>query len=77
MGTTRTDAIKANNCKVGGKVAFEFDPLDETVKRITLNGTNYYNYIYGGSITWEGDSDYDGCTLLTAKPTIAAPTPAE
>ncbi len=77
MGTTRTDAIKANNCKVGGKVAFEFDPLDENVKRITLNGTNYYNYIYGGSITWEGDSDYDGCILLTAKPTIAAPTPAE
>jgi hypothetical protein len=77
MGTARTTAIMANNCWVGGKVAYGIDQMDLAVQRVTLQGDNYFNYIYGGETAWEAESNYDGCQWLDKKPTIVAPTPAE
>ena len=36
----------------------------------TLAPENYFNYIYGGTTQWAEGSNYDGCTFLSAKPTI-------
>lgn len=77
MGTARTTAIMANNCWVGGKVAYGIDQMDLAVQRVTLQGDNYFNYIYGGETAWEAESNYDGCQWLDKKPTIVAPTSAE
>jgi hypothetical protein len=37
---------------------------------ITLDGSNYYDYIYGGTTDWTGNANYDGCTFLSVVPTI-------
>ena len=44
--------------------------LDEGYVTTPLNADNFYNYLYGGSTDWTGATDYDGCTVLTSKPTF-------
>ena len=70
-GSLRSDVVRATNCAVGGSIVGAYDTEDEAYKTITLDGSNYYNYVFGGDATDWGDStDYDGCTLLTASPLV-------
>ena len=75
MGSPRAAATLATNCQLGGNaVEFEIDESDETKKEkmTPLTADNYFNYIYGSGANtdWTGTENYDGCTLLTAKPTL-------
>ena len=56
--------------KVGGAVAVERDPEDESWKKKALTEENYFNYLYsaGEATDWTGTDNYDGCTFLSAKP---------
>ena len=70
-GSLRSDVVRATNCAVGGSIVGAYDTEDEAYKTITLDGSNYYNYVFGGDITdWGESTDYDGCTLLTASPLV-------
>jgi hypothetical protein len=71
-GAARTESFKVTNCKVGGTISTSYNALDEKDIIEKLNSSNYYNYIYGSGIDtdWTGTDNYDGCTLLTAAPTI-------
>ncbi len=72
MGTERAATILAQNCKVGGSVIGEYNIEDEEYKIETLNESNFHNFIYGsGEATdWTGTDNYDGCSVLTAKPSV-------
>ena len=70
MGTPRAAATLATNCKIGGTAYGDYDDEDEAYKEYTLDESNFYNYIYGGTTDWTGVENYDGCTALAAKPTI-------
>ena len=76
-GTSRSETTTATNCKVGGTITGEYNIEDEEYKIITLDASNYFKYIYGSgeSTDWAGTENYDGCTLLEAKPSTI--TPAE
>ena len=76
-GETTTLGVRAINCKLGGTITGEYNIEDEEYKIITLDASNYFNFIYGSgeSTDWAGTEDYDGCTLLEAKPSTI--TPAE
>ena len=71
LGTTARTAI-VENCQLGGAILGEYDTEDEEYKTITLDASNYFNYIYGSGegTDWTGTDNYDGCTLLTAKPSV-------
>ena len=70
-GVSRANATVAN-CQVGGSVLGEYNQEDESYKRYSITADNYYNFIYGsGEATdWGTSTDYDGCTALTAKPSV-------
>ena len=71
-GSARSEAVKATNCKVGGTLWSDYNVEDEEYKTTVLDASNFHNYIYGsGEATdWTGTDNYDGCSVLTAKPTI-------
>ena len=73
-GSARVEgSVLVNNCQLGGdKVTIEIDEEDEAVieKRAPLTAENYFNHIYGGTTDWTGVANYDGCTFLTAAPSI-------
>ena len=71
-GSARSEAVKATDCKVGGLLRSDYDDTDEKYKETPLSASNYFNYIYGSgeSTDWTGTDNYDGCTLLTAKPNV-------
>ena len=64
----RSETVIAKNCELGGKLLGAWDDEDQVYEETKLNSSNYYNYIYGGTTDWTGVTDYDGCTLLSAKP---------
>ncbi|MBR5807690.1 MAG: hypothetical protein IKY24_03620, partial [Alistipes sp.] len=67
----RAEASLASNCQLGGTMVGEYDTEDEDYKTVSLDSGNFYNYIYGGGATdWGEVTDYDGCTVLTSKPTF-------
>ena len=77
MGSSRADNIIASNCELGGAIAFSTQTVEDSEGDIevcpvyqTLAPENYFNYIYGGTTQWAEGSNYDGCTFLSAKPTI-------
>ena len=76
-GSSRSETVKATNCKLGGTIVGAYNIEDEEYKTIVLDGSNYYKYIYGSGETtdWGDSTDYDGCTFLEAKPSTI--TPAE
>ena len=66
-------SVLVENCQLGGaRVVIEIDEEDETKKEkmTPLTADNYFNYIYGGTTDWTGVVNYDGCTFLTAMPSI-------
>ena len=69
-GSARANgSVVASNCKIGGGV-LKFDDADESMKVVPFTESDFHNYIYGsGTDTdWTGTDNYDGCTLLSAKP---------
>ena len=71
FGGARSADYPITNAKVGGAVAVERDPEDESWKTKTLTKENYFNYLYsaGEATDWTGTDNYDGCTFLSEKPT--------
>ena len=71
-GSARSATSLATNCKFGGIFVGEYDEEDEAYKEYTLDESNFYKYMYGSgdSTDWSGTENYDGCTVLTSKPTI-------
>ena len=59
---------RVKNCAVGGSICTEmegdnFTDMVETI--ITLDATNYVNYIYSNA-DWAGVTDYDGCKYISS-----------
>ena len=71
-GTARSATSLATNCKFGGIFVGEYDEEDEAYKEYNLDESNFYKYMYGSgdSTDWGDSTNYDGCTVLTAKPSI-------
>ena len=71
-GSARSATSLATNCQIGGSIAGEYDEEDEEYKFYTLDASNFHNYMYGSgaSTDWSGTENYDGCTVLTSKPSI-------
>lgn len=73
MGAARTEGtVVASNCQLGGAMLGEYNVEDEEYKKIALDASNYFNYIYGSGekTDWGTSTNYDDCTLLTTKPSI-------
>ena len=49
----------------------EWDDSDAepVAKGTKLNASNYFKYLYTSEPEWE-NANYDGCTLLTSKPSL-------
>jgi hypothetical protein len=69
-GSARSATSLATNLKVGGIIFGEYDEEHEEYEEIKINSTNFYNYIYGGKTDWSGVSNYDGCSVISAAPTL-------
>ena len=71
-GGIRSADLIASNCKVGGQIIGEYNIEDEEYKIYTLDESNYFNFIYGSgeSTDWTGTDNYDGCSVLTEKPSV-------
>ena len=71
-GAVSKAGIRAIDCKVGGTILNEWNDEEQIYEGKTLNSSNFHNYIYGcgKSTDWTGTDNYDGCTLLTSKPTF-------
>ena len=67
IGVPRTDVVKATNCKIGGTILGEYDEDDEAYKKITLTGSDYFEYIYSEKVD-QSVAEADGCSYLEAKP---------
>ena len=73
MGAARTEGtVVASNCQLGGAMLGEYNVEDEAYETIDLTSANYFNYIYGSGegTDWGTSTNHDGCTLLSAKPSI-------
>ena len=72
MGGARSATVLATNCKVGGTLVGEYNIEDEEYKTETIDESNFQNFIYGsGEATdWTGTDNYDGCSFLSAKPSV-------
>ena len=73
MATPRTPgSIIATNCKLGGTILGEYNIEDEEYKTTVLDASNFHNYIFssGEATDWTGTDNYDGCSVLTAKPVV-------
>ena len=71
-GSARANgSVVAKNCKIGGGFT-AIDEADESTKVIPFTDSEFHNYIYGSGVNtdWTGTENYDGCTLLTAEPTL-------
>ena len=71
-GGIRSADLIASNCKVGGTLIGEYNIEDEEYKIETLDESNFFNFIYGSgeNTDWTGTDNYDGCSVLTAKPSV-------
>ena len=70
-GCDRSSSVNGTGCSVGGTITLTGDIEDETIDVITLNESNYFNYMYGAlDATKWGETEYDGCVFLTAKPNL-------
>ena len=76
LGHSRTDTIKATNCKIGGNLIFATDTgvdasgEEETVDvKTPITADNFFEHIYTGAITADVASA-DGCSALETKPSV-------
>ena len=87
VGNSRTDAIYASGCKIGGnlilaeEVSEEIDASGDTITtvapvKIPITADNYYEYIYNTAVS-KAVAEGDECSYLSVKPTVTlAPQPA-
>ena len=68
-GCERTSAVIGSKCSVGGRFA-TYNTEDEEYEYETIATKNFFKHLYGGNTEWTGVENYDGCTVLTAKPTL-------
>ena len=68
------------NSNVGGticrEVLFNGDTYQNEEVVVTIDGSNFMDYLYGATTDWNGVANYDGCSFLTVKPEVPT-TPAE
>ena len=74
LGTQRDPAesgIRAKNCKIGGST-YSYNVEEDEYEEKVITAKDFYKYIYakGESTDWTGTDNYDGCSFLSAKPTI-------
>ncbi len=73
-GDARSETSYSENCAIGGILITEWDYTDLEPRPIgeQINEGNYTNYMYksGADTDWTGTTNYDGCTLLSSKPTV-------
>ena len=77
-GCTRTTALIASNCSLGGSLCYstedDFNADGDLVGTkdalLDITAENYTNHIYGAVPNWSGVENYDGCTFLSEKPTL-------
>ena len=74
LGTQRDPAesgIRAKNCKIGGST-YSYNAEEDEYEEKVITAKDFYKYIYakGESTDWTGTDNYDGCSFLSAKPTI-------
>ena len=80
LGRT-ADTVQFTNAKVGGTICTsttttkaedadgtEIEIVTDNI--VTLDATNYFNYIYGTNPDWTTIENYDGCTVITSKDQI-------
>ncbi len=76
-GSTAGTAI-VRNCQLGGRLGTAIVDGEEDADGIITSGPNwkiftadnFYENIYRGANSWAEGSDYDGCTFLSAAPTL-------
>lgn len=71
FGKERVDKTRAINCAVGGMrvTGWDDEDMEPVAEGNTLEEGNYFDYIYSATPTWD-NNNYDGCTLLTTKPSL-------
>lgn len=71
FGRERSETTVAVNCAVGGMrvTGWDDEDMEPVAEGYTLEEGNYFDYIYSATPTWDNDN-YDGCTLLTTKPSL-------
>lgn len=74
--TARTAVVR--NCQLGGRLGTAIVAGEEDADGNTVSGPNwkiftadnFYENIYRGANSWAEGSDYDGCSVLSEKPTL-------
>ena len=71
MAAPRSSTLFATNCAIGGRLMEWYDE-DGIYIPSTIKEDEYFNFIYssGSSTDWTGTDNYDGCTYLSAMPTL-------
>jgi hypothetical protein len=77
-GCTRTTAVIASNCSLGGSLCYatedDFNADGDLVGTkdtlLDITAENYTNHIYGAVPNWSGVENYDGCTFISEKPAL-------
>ena len=72
LGVARVnESVIAKNCAVGGASVL-YNTEDEEYVLKPLKEISFFDHIYGSGkdTDWTGTTDHDGCTFLSAKPTI-------
>ena len=79
-GGSRSADVVVSNSNIGGtlckEVKFNGDTFQDEEFVVTIDGSNFMDYIYGSTTDWTGVTNYDGCSFLTVKPEVPT-TPAE
>ena len=80
QGYARTADACAFNSNIGGtickEVKFNGDTFQDEEFVVTIDESNFMDYIYGTTTDWTGVTNYDGCSFLTVKPEVPT-TPAQ
>ena len=71
IAAARSATLYATNCAIGGRF-MKWDDTDGEFRPHTIEEYEFQNYIYssGESTDWTGTDNYDGCTHLSAMPTL-------
>ena len=85
-GINNTTVLLPTNCSAGGKILLKVEEIEDgedangdknyiTVETPgELKADNWFNYVYAGGNNLFTDATYNGCSLLTAKPTVTLVT---
>ncbi len=71
-GTARSDTATVSNCQIGGGQEAFSEETEEMVSETLIKAGNFHEYIYLN----RDNTEVDGCSALTSKPTIDVQTEA-